>query len=54
MYGADWPVFNLAKGCGVDNVFEIIDVIVNKHFNGNKDIWNDIFHNNAIKIYKLN
>jgi predicted TIM-barrel fold metal-dependent hydrolase len=53
MYAADWPVFNLAKDCGVDKVFEIIDVIVKKNFDGNKEIWNDIFHNNAIRIYNL-
>ena len=53
MYAADWPVFNIAKNCGVDNVFEIINCIVNKHYNGNTEAWNKIFHDNAIRIYKL-
>ena len=53
MYGADWPIFNFAKDCHIENVLEILNSLINKYFDGNQDIWNDIFHNNAIRIYKL-
>ena len=53
MYGADWPVFNLGKDCGIVNAFEIIDRIVSEHSNGDTQVWDDIFQYNAINIYKL-
>ena len=53
MYGADWPVFKLAKDCGIDNNFHILDTIVSRHFNGDQEIWDDIFMKNALNIYKI-
>ena len=53
MYGADWPVFKLGKNCEIDDNFQILDTIVKRHFNDDQNIWNDIFYNNALKIYKI-
>ena len=53
MYGADWPVFNFGKDCSILDAFGIINRIVLEHYGSDQKIWDNIFYNNAIKIYKI-
>ena len=53
MYGADWPVFNFGKDCSILDAFGIVNRIVLEHYGSDQKIWDNIFYNNAIKIYKI-
>lgn len=51
IYGADWPVFKTK--CNIQTQFEITYLIVCKYFKNEKQALEDIFYNNAVKVYNL-
>jgi predicted TIM-barrel fold metal-dependent hydrolase len=53
MYAADWAVFELEGKCGIVDQFELTNKMVNRFFSNDHNVWNRIFHENAIEIYNL-